>query len=94
MSAARRTIVGGLLLLLGGCASVDPGLDYARARDEVRAATGANALYQPGEEERARAQVTDLLGGGLTSQEAVQVALLNNRGLQELLFEIGVGHDC
>jgi cobalt-zinc-cadmium efflux system outer membrane protein len=57
----------------------------------VRAATGANALYQPGEEERARAQVTDLLGGGLTSQEAVQVALLNNRGLQELLFEIGVG---
>lgn len=90
MSAARRTIAGGLLLLLGGCASVDPDPDYGRAQDEVRAATGANALYHPGEEERARVQVAELLEGGLTSQEAVQVALLNNRGLRELLFEIGV----
>ena len=90
MSATRRTIVGGLLLLLGGCASIDPAPDYARAQDEARAATGAKALYQPGEEERAREQVVVLLEGGLTSQEAVQVALLNNRALRELLFEIGV----
>ena len=90
MSVARRTTVGGLLLLLGGCASVDPVPDYGRAQDEVTAATGAEALYQPGEEERAREQVAELLEGGLTSQEAVQVALLNNRGLQESLFEIGV----
>ena len=34
--------------------------------------------------------MAELLEGGLTSQEAVQVALLNNRGLQESLFEIGV----
>lgn len=90
MSVARRTTVGGLLLILGGCASVDPVPDYGRAQDVVTAATGAEALYQPGEEERAREQVAELLEGGLTSQEAVQVALLNNRGLRELLFEIGV----
>jgi cobalt-zinc-cadmium efflux system outer membrane protein len=90
MRAARRTIAGGLLLVLGGCASVDPTPDYGRAQDEVTAATGAKALYQPGEEARAREQVAELLEGGLTPQEAVQVALLNNRGLQELLFEIGV----
>lgn len=91
MSLASRTAIGGLLLVLGGCASVDPTPDYGRAQDEVRSATGASALYQPGEEERVREQVMDLLDGGLTSKEAVQVALLNNRGLQELLFEIGVG---
>ena len=90
MIADRRNIMGGLLLFLGGCASVDPAPDYARAQDEVKAATGANALYLPGEEERAREQVAELLEGGLTSQEAVQAALLSNRELQELLFEIGV----
>lgn len=90
MSFARRTIVVGLLLVLGGCASVDPTPDYGRAQDEVTAATGAKALYQPGAEERAREQVAQLLEGGMTSQEAVQVALLNNRDLQELLLEIGV----
>lgn len=90
MSLAKRAITGGLLLVLGGCASVDPSPDYGRAQEEVAAATGAEDLYQPGEEERAREQVAHLLVDGLTSQEAVQVALLNNRGLQELLFEIGV----
>lgn len=90
MSSARRTLVGGLLLVLCGCATVDPTPDYGRAQDEVKAATGAKALYQPGAEERAREQVAQLLAGGMTSQEAVQVALLNNRDLQELLFEIGV----
>lgn len=88
--SARRLISGGLLLVLGGCASVDPTPDYGHAQDEVTAATGAKALYQPGEEERAREQVAALVADGLTAQDAVQVALLNNRGLQELLFEIGV----
>ena len=54
MSVTRGTIVGGLLLLLGGCASVDPTPDYGRTQDEVRAATGANALERPGEQEGAR----------------------------------------
>jgi len=89
MSVIRTTVAGGLLLL-GGCASVDPTPDYRRAQDEVTAATGAKALYRPGEEAQAAEQVTRLLKDGLTSQEAVQVALLNNHGLQALLFEIGM----
>lgn len=90
MMAAKHMAVGVLLLALTACATVDPGPDYSRAQEEVTAATGAKALYVPGEEESARKKVTALMADGLTAQDAVQVALLNNRGLQELLFEIGV----
>ena len=90
MSTAQRALTGGLVLLLGGCATVNPMPDYGRAQDEVRVGTGARAIYQPGDEELARERVAQLLERGLTSEEAVQVALLNDRGLQELLFEIGV----
>ncbi len=90
MSVAKWTFAAGLLLLLGGCASVDPTPDYDQAEREVVAATGADALYHPGEEEEARERVEQLLLDGLTPQEVAQIALLNNRGLQGLLLEIGM----
>ncbi len=90
MNRLRLIALGGLLLVLGGCASVNPNPDYGRALDEVSAATGVDTLYHPGEERRGREQVTEFLEDGLTSHEAIQVALLNNPGLQELFFEIGV----
>ena len=71
MTVVRWTSATGLLLVLGGCASVDPTQDYERTEDEVTAATGADALYRPGEEERARERVAQLLEDGLTSEEAV-----------------------
>lgn len=79
-----------LAIPLGGCATVDPTPDYEWARDEVTAATGEEGLFQPGEEEQIAERVTQLLEGGLTAQESVQVSLLNNRGLQAQLYEIGV----
>jgi outer membrane protein, heavy metal efflux system len=78
----------GLLPL--GCATVDPSADYARAQDQVRAATGAVDLYLPGAEQAAQAKVAELLVDGLSSPEAVQVALLNNRALQTALLRIGI----
>jgi len=89
-TTAARATAGVLLLVLGGCAGVDPTPDYGRATNEVTAATGADVLYQPGEEEVVRARVAELMEGGLTSGEAVQVCLLNNLELQEQLLEIGV----
>lgn len=79
-----------LLITLGGCATVNPGPDYERAREEIQAATGEEGLYQPNEHELAAEQVDLLLQGGLTAQESVKVGLFNNRDLQALLFEIGV----
>jgi len=79
-----------LMLTLGGCATVDPTPDYEWARDEVTAATGEEALFQPGEEQQVAERVGELLDGGLTAQESVQVSLLNNGELQALLYGIGV----
>ena len=79
-----------LAIALGGCATVDPTPDYERARDEVAAATGEESLFQPGEEQEVAARIEDLLDGGLTAQESVQVSLLNNGELQARLYEIGV----
>ena len=79
-----------LAIALGGCATVEPTPDYERARDAVMAATGEQGLFQPGEEEQVAERVDELLDGGLTVQESVQVSLLNNRELQALLYEIGV----
>lgn len=79
-----------LMVTLGGCATVDPTPDYEWARDEVTAATGEEALFQPGEEQQVAERVAELLDGGLTAQESVQVSLLNNGELQALLYEIGV----
>lgn len=79
-----------LLVTLSGCATVDPSPDYELAREEVKAATGEDTLYQPGEEDRARKLVAELMKDGLTSKDAVQICLLNNRLLQQQLYEIGV----
>ena len=79
-----------LAIALGGCATVDPTPDYEWARDEVAAATGEESLFQPGEEEEVASRIEELLDGGLTAQESVQVSLLNNGLLQARLYEIGV----
>ena len=86
-------LLGALLILLAsGCSSVDPSGHYERARRLVHGATGEDALFIPGERDRARKAVEDLLAGGLTSTEAVQVALLNNQQLQAQLLQIGLSH--
>jgi outer membrane protein, heavy metal efflux system len=92
MTLSVRIVVSALLLVLGGCASIDPTPDYRWAEEEVIAATGSDVIFQPGEDVEGQARVEALLEDGLTSHEAVQVALLNNRGLQEQMFEIGIRH--
>ena len=88
----RAVVLGVLVLAASGCASVVPSGDYSRARALVHEATGQHTLFRPGEEEQAREAVDALLVDGLTSTEAVQVALLNNQQLQSKLFDIGLGH--
>ena len=52
--------------------------------------TGVQQVYQPDAAGCAEERVNNLLDGGLTADEAVQVALLNNRALQAVFEEIGV----
>jgi len=81
-----------LFVAVGGCAVVDPSSEYERAGEEVRFATGEDALYHPEEAQEVQDRVAGLLRDGLTSKEAVQVALLNNRALQRRLLDIGLRH--
>lgn len=79
-----------ILVALVGCATVNPRADFDRAARDVGRAVGTEALYRPDDERENERRVTELLDGGLSADEAVQVALLNNPRLQAALFKLGI----
>jgi cobalt-zinc-cadmium efflux system outer membrane protein len=79
-----------LLLIPTGCAQVNPGTDYRRAAIEVIAATGQTAVYDPNDDAKAGQKVCELLGNGISAEDAVRIALLNNPTLQAAFFRIGM----
>lgn len=94
-SASRKTrliLLAGVAALLGGCASFSPdgGLSPVQAisyselnKDVVKISDDAAAGG-------AKARVDRLLQKPLTADAAVQIALLNNRGLQAAFSELGI----
>lgn len=78
------------LALAAGCASVDPRPDFVAAADEVRAATGAQELFDPTAPERTRDDAANALADGLGLEEATRLALLDNRRLQAGFLSLGV----
>jgi cobalt-zinc-cadmium efflux system outer membrane protein len=74
-----------------GCATVDPKPDYERVGRQIETATGQPIAVDPTSDVVAQERVAELLADGLTTQEAVQVALLNNPRLQAALLRIGIG---
>jgi outer membrane protein TolC len=92
LTHGRRGLPFALAAFLGGCASFSPdgGLDVARNsafaelnKDVVKINDVAGAIG-------AKARVDQLLKKPLTADTAVQIALLNNRGLQAAFNELGV----
>ncbi len=79
----------GLACLMVGCISTQPAHDYEHAQSLIVQHTGISEVYIPGETEKADKRVAELLTGGLTVDEAVQIALLNNPGFQSQFAEIG-----
>jgi outer membrane protein TolC len=88
----RFALLAGVSVILGGCASfsADGGVGPAQAiaytelnKDVVRITDDAVAGS-------ARARVGQLLKKPLTADSAVQIALLNNRGLQAAFNELGI----
>ncbi len=80
------------LLLLAGCASVEPRPGFEDVRGEVSERTGLRVRWESGsgEDAQARAAVRDLLARELTADSAVQVALLNNRDLRAMYEELSI----
>jgi cobalt-zinc-cadmium efflux system outer membrane protein len=78
------------LLTAGGCATVNPQPDYEQAGNQISAATGQEHVYRPDDDDAIADRVAELLDGGVTADEAVQVCLLNNPTLQAAFMGIGM----
>ena len=89
---------GGLLALapavlpvfLAGCSQVEPQPDFARARQLITERTGVDAVYDPDGPLLTEKELHTLLADGLTLDEALCVALLNNRQLHAEFMSIGI----
>lgn len=87
-------IAATLAVLAGGCATTDPAAPRREVRDLVASRVGtpdAIAIEQDAESRaRVRQRVAELLAEPLTLPRALQVAMLNNRGLAAELESLGV----
>ncbi|MFO0973894.1 MAG: TolC family protein [Phycisphaerae bacterium] len=96
-AARRRThracriaaTLAGLPAIAAACAAVRPEADFRRTAAQVAQRTGAADVYDPAAEARVATRVGELLADGLTPDEAVSVALLNNPEFQSLFMQIG-----
>lgn len=86
---AAATMLG---LLAAGCAKFTDDGGMALVSDNVRREIGRDAMKLSSAEDvrRARERVQSLLAEPLTEEAAVQIALLNNRGLQAAYNDLGV----
>ena len=75
--------------MLTGCARVKPQADFARARQLIGDRTGAETVYDPDAAVLSLDEIETILADGLTFDEAVRLALLNNRRLQAEFMAIG-----
>ena len=73
-----------------GCATVNPQQDYLRARQLIQNSTGFERAYNPEELGLSQDELSATLADGLALDEAVQLALLNNRQLQLAFLDIGI----
>jgi outer membrane protein TolC len=88
---ARRCALA-LPLLLAGCATFSTDGGFTPVQEAAQQHLNKEVLWQRSEADQTSAteRVNDLLGSPLTEESAVQIALLNNRGLQATFFELGI----
>ena len=92
MKPFRLCVVLGLSGLLAGCANFSPDGGLSAVKDAARADLGKEIVKVSTDAEQADAgaRTRALLKKGLTADRAVQVALLNNKGLQAAFNELGI----
>ncbi len=90
--APIRVVAAAASLALAGCASFSEDGGYTEVGAAVKARTGAQPIWIRSEADTqvVAARVKELLGAPLGPEQAVAVALLNNRGLQAAYAELGI----
>lgn len=88
----RLAVVLTVIAALGGCASLSPDGGFETVEQSARARLGKDLTWTRSDAERAAVdqRVAELLGQPLSVDAAVQIALLNNRGLQSSFDELGI----
>ena len=88
----RLAIIAAASLLLAGCASFSPDGGFGKVSQLTQERTGQGVALQrsPEDAQTAQNRVAELLQTALTADAAVEVALLNNRGLQAKFGDLGI----
>ncbi len=78
--------------LLAGCASFSPDGGFGPVEQTAREKLGKDVRWARSDEDRKAVadRVAELLAQPLSADDAVQIALLNNRGLQAGFHELGI----
>jgi cobalt-zinc-cadmium efflux system outer membrane protein len=89
---AVRLVCAAAVLLLCACASVQPRQQLPSVEEQVGKRLDQKVRWNQGKEadQQAEAMVRKLLEDELTADEAVQIALINNRGLQATYERLGI----
>lgn len=89
----HRSVIAQALLLIAlqcaGCIQVDAKRDFGDASTRTAERNSVSDSYNPSDELLCKDKTRDLLEGGLTIDEAVSVALLNNPSFQAEFMTIG-----
>jgi len=88
----RPIAVAVAAIFLGGCASFSQDGGFSAVESSVKTRIGKEVRWikSDSDAESVRAMVKQLLATPLSADDAVQVALLNNRGLQATYAELGI----
>ena len=85
------TIIASLVTLcVAGCATIDPRPDFDRTSRHVEKAAGESLPQFEDDVATREALVAELLATGLTVDEAVKIALLNNTNVRAALARVGM----
>lgn len=92
VAAAPISVAVVAMLMLSGCATFSPDGGFGPVQEVAKSRLGKEVTWVRSESERdsVEARVKELLTNALTADDAVQVALLNNRGLQASFYELGM----
>ena len=88
----RAAAIAFTALIAGGCATFSPDGGFGEVQRVVKERTGQEARWLRTEDEAnsVRARTREILGRVLTADDAVQIALLNNAGLQATYADLGI----
>jgi cobalt-zinc-cadmium efflux system outer membrane protein len=91
-SGALLLLLFGSLLLFGGCATVQTDEEWEKIRKMAHGRIRQVVLWEQSaaEKESVQKEVDSLLADGLSRNEAVRIAMINNRTLQSAFENIGI----